>query len=299
MRIGTETLDLGLTLIDSAQCFRWVRSGERFGCALNGAPVWLWQTESGIETADGADAAWLRRYLDLDRDYSAVAAEFADIPQARRAVELFPGLRVLNQPAWEALVCFILSANNNVPRIRGLASALCERFGEAFDSDGGALYGFPTPEALAGASEGELRSLRVGYRAPFLIGAARAVCEGFPLDALCRMPYDLAHAALTSLPGVGDKVADCVLLFGCGHASAFPVDVWVARLLESWFGISGGSRAAMAGKARARLGAHAGLMQQFLFHAARTGAIALDAADGFPTPAGEPRRTPRVEKRQT
>ena len=114
MWIGAEPLDLQLTLIDSAQCFRWVRSGERYGCALAGAPVWLWREEDGLHAEGDVDPALLRRYLDLDRDYAAIAAEYAHIPQARRAIELFPGLRVLNQPAWEALVCFILSANNNV-----------------------------------------------------------------------------------------------------------------------------------------------------------------------------------------
>ena len=135
--------------------------------------------------------------------------------------------------------------------------------------------GFPGPEALAACTEEALRALRVGYRAPYLIGAARRALEGFPLDGLRDMPYDEAHARLTGLPGVGDKVADCVLLFGCGHASAFPVDVWVARLLRDWFGITGCSRPAMARRARALLGPHAGLMQQFLFHAARMGAIEL------------------------
>ena len=271
MWIGAEPLDLQLTLIDSAQCFRWVRSGERYGCALAGTPVWLWREEDGLHAEGDVDPALLRCYLDLDRDYAAVAAEYAHIPQARRAIELFPGLRVLNQPAWEALVCFILSANNNVGRIRGLVDALSRRCG----ADCGGLYALPTPEQLAAVPEEALRSLKVGYRAPFLIGAARRVCEGFPLDSLRMLPYAEAHAALVTLPGVGDKVADCVLLFGCGHASAFPVDVWVDRLLRDWFGVRCASRAAMGREARARLGAHAGLMQQFLFHAARTGAIAL------------------------
>ena len=123
--------------------------------------------------------------------------------------------------------------------------------------------------------EAELRDLKVGYRAPFLIETARRVLEGFPLDALRDMPLGEAHRLLTTLPGVGDKVADCVLLFGCGHAGAFPVDVWVDRLLRDWFGIACKSRVALAREARARLGEHAGIMQQFLFHAARTGAMAL------------------------
>lgn len=275
MLIGDERLDLRLTLIDSAQCFRWTEVDGRFGCAMERGPVWLRRTEAGIEAEGRFDPAELRRYLDLDRDYSAVAAEYAHIPVARRAVELFPGMRVLNQPAWEALISFILSANNNVARIRSLVDALCRRFGAAWKGPGGTLYGFPTPEALAGADEAELRAMKVGYRAPFLVGTARRVAEGFPLDALRALPYERAHELLTGLPGVGDKVADCALLFGCGHAEAFPVDVWVERLLRGWFGVACKNRAAMGAQARRLLGPHAGLMQQFLFHAARVGAIEL------------------------
>ena len=276
MLIGCEELDLGLTLVDSAQCFRWVKSGEWFGCALDGRAAWLRRTPEGIEAEGDVPVGTLRDYLDLDRDYAAVAAEYAHIPEARRAIELFPGMRVMNQPPWEALISFILSANNNVRRIRGLVSAISARYGEAVETPRGTLHSFPTPERLASASEDELRAMKLGYRAPFLIGAARRVMDGFPLEGLCEMPYEEAHALLTALPGVGDKVADCTLLFGCRHAEAFPVDVWVARLLESWFGLTGMSRKAMAVRARQLLGGHAGLMQQFLFHAARVGAIELD-----------------------
>ena len=270
MLIGTESLDLRLSLVDSAQCFHWVEENGRFGAVVDGAPVWLWRDGEGIYAEGDCDPAALRRYLDLDRDYAAIAAEYAHIPAAREAVGLFPGLRVLNQSAWEALIAFILSANNNVARIRGLVRALCGHCGQRFD---GGLYAFPTPERLADCGEDALRALKVGYRAPFLIETARRVRDGFPLEELRHMPYDIAHKELTTLPGVGDKVADCVLLFGCGHTEAFPVDVWVARLLRDWFGLNCNSRPALAKAARARLGAHAGLMQQFLFHAARVGAM--------------------------
>ena len=270
MLIGTEPLDLRLTLMESAQCFHWVEREGRFGAVVEGAPVWLWQDGTGIRAEGDCGAQVLRHYLDLNRDYTAIAAEYAHIPAACEAVELFPGLRVMNQPPWEALVAFILSSNNNVVRIRTLVKALCGHFGRRLD---GGLYAFPTPERLADCDEAELRALKVGYRAPFLIETARRVRDGFQLDALQAMPYDEAHRLLTTLPGVGDKVADCVLLFGCGHAEAFPVDVWVARLLRDWFGLTCNSRPALAREARARLGDHAGLMQQFLFHAARVGAM--------------------------
>jgi len=270
MRIGNEPIDLRLTLMDSAQCFHWVGQEGRFGAVVDGAPVWLWQDATGLHAEGDCGVDALRRYLDLDRDYAAIAAEYAHIPAACEAVGLFPGLRVLNQPPWEALIAFILSANNNVARIRTLVRALCAHCGQRVD---GGLYAFPTPVRLADCTEPELRSLKVGYRAPFLIETARRVRDGFPLDTLRYMPYEPAHRQLTTLPGVGDKVADCVLLFGCGHAEAFPVDVWVARLLRDWFGLTCNSRPALAREARARLGDHAGLMQQFLFHAARVGAM--------------------------
>lgn len=271
MWIGSEPLDLRCTLMDSAQSFLWRQSGEWFGGVVDGAPVWLRRAADGIEAEGGTGIPALRRYLDLDRDYAALAEEFADVPPARRAMALYPGLRVLNQPPWEALACFILSANNNVGRIRGLCEALSGRYGERFETPRGTLHAFPAPERLAEAGEDALRAMKLGYRARYLASAARRVAEGFPLDALRDMPYEAAHAAMLTLPGVGDKVADCALLFGCGHASAFPVDVWVARVLAGWFGCSGMSRPAMARFARERLGPHAGILQQFLFHAARTG----------------------------
>ena len=277
MLIGTESLALGLTLVESAQCFHWVERNGRFGAVVAGEPVWLWRDEKGIQAEGTCSADAVRRYLDLDRDYAAIAAAYAHIPAARRAIELYPGLRVLNQPPWEALVAFILSANNNVARIRGLVQALCASYGRRLDCGDAALYAFPTPERLAACREEELRALKVGYRAAYLIGTARRICDGFPLDALRDMPYAEAHSLLTTLPGVGDKVADCALLFGCGHAEAFPVDVWVARLLRDWFGMTCKSRPAMAREARERLGAHAGILQQFLFHAARMGELAFPA----------------------
>ena len=276
MIIGSEKFDLQLNLIDSAQCFLWTERDGKYGYVMNGKPVWIYKTENGIEAEGDADIHALRHYLDLDRDYGKVALEYSHIPVARQAIEMFPGMRVMNQPPWEALITFILSANNNVSRIKSLADALRSHFDQPDELKEQGLCAFPTPEMLAACSEEELRALKMGYRAPFLIDTARRVCEGFPLEMLHDMSYEEAHRALVTLPGVGDKVADCVLLFGCGHTSAFPVDVWVDRLLKSWFGVEAKGRTAMLKQARNLLGEHAGLLQQFLFHAARTGAISLD-----------------------
>ena len=274
MLVGTEPIDLRLTLIDSAQCFRWKEQDGWFGGVVDGEPVWL-RWEGGALSAEGGTVDRLRDYLDLDRDYGALATEYGDVDVACRALRLYPGLRVLNQDPWDALTSFILSANNNVIRIRRLCEGLAERCGERFVTQRGTLYALPSPLKLASCSEGALRDLGMGYRAPYLIRTARMVADGFPLNELCRMEYGEAHARLLELAGVGDKVADCVLLFGCRHSSAFPVDTWVEKLLTDWFGIAGKGRRTAAAAARALLGDHAGLIQQFLFHAARTGDISV------------------------
>lgn len=275
MEIGNECVDLRLCLMDSAQCFHWVERDGRFGAVLCGEAVWIWQ-EGGVICAEtDLPKDVLRRYLDLERDYSALAEEYARFPKAAQAVRLFPGMRVLNQPAWEALIAFILSANNNVRRIRNLVTALCRGYGEAKETALGTLYAFPKPEVLARCGADELRALGVGYRDRYLVGTARMVAEGFPLDDLRGMPYEDGHAALRTLPGVGDKVADCVQLFGCGQTEAYPVDVWIERMTSAVFGLAPCSRQKLGAQARVLLGGHAGLLQQFLFHAARTGAMEL------------------------
>ena len=272
MRIGNEKIDLGLMLIDSAQCFRWTRAGDAFGAVLNRESVWLVQDECGV-IAEGGECALLRDYLDLNRDYAAIAREYEAIPIVRSAIESHPGLRVLNQPPWEALVSFILSANNNVSRIRKLCLALQTHLGERFDTPRGALFAMPGPERLANCPEETLRALGTGYRAPYLIRTARRVADGFDLNALSSMEYAEAHRRLIKLPGVGDKVADCVLLFGCRHSEALPVDVWMARLIAGWLGEREANRTLLARRAREILGKNAGIAQQFLFHAARMGEI--------------------------
>lgn len=266
---NASEIDLRLSLIDCGQCFRWIERDGCFGSVINGEPVWL-SVKNGSIVAECGSVAAVRDYLDLDRDYVALARKAKKFPKVLEAVKACPGLRVLNQPTWDALVTFIISANNNITRIRRTSLALAEKFGEAFDTPRGPLYAVPSPEKLASLSEADLTPLGTGYRAPYLVKTARAVCDGFDLAALRRMPYEEAHEKLVELYGVGDKVADCVLLFGCGHSSAIPVDTWVAKILNTWFGLEGTNRKILQKEARAIFGENAGLFQQFLFHLART-----------------------------
>ena len=264
---ATGPIDLHLTLMDSGQCFQWVEREGWFCAAPGGMPCRIRMEGEVLQTAEG-DETFLRRYLDIDADYAALSQD--DDPILQACIRRFPGLRLLDQPVWETLLMFILSANNNVARIRKLTLSLAARFGQRFSGPFGDVYALPTPAALAEAGEDALRELGAGYRAPYLVNTARRVLEGFPLDLLRDLPYPQAHARLKELPGVGDKVADCVLLFGCGHREAFPTDVWVARVLGQWYGMCGRDRRILARMARERFGKDAGLKQQFLFHAART-----------------------------
>ncbi len=265
--------DAQLTLLGSAQAFHWRAADGGYVSVSGGVPMRVTEADGGllVEAPESCGEEFLRRYFDLDRDYGLVAREFSGFPCAEEAFSLLPGLRILRQPPWEALVAFLLSQNNNTRRIASLVQKVCEAFGEPVDAFGRRLFQFPTPAALAAAGAEALRRLGCGYRAEYLRDAARLVSDGFALDELSGMPYEDARAALQTLPGVGPKVADCVLLFGCGHLSAYPVDVWVYRLSRAWLSLDTASNAEIARLARARFGPHAGILQQYLFHCARCG----------------------------
>lgn len=274
MSLDIEDLDLGATLL-SGQAFRWNPDGAWFCGFIGNTPVRLqtrgnrliaeWSPDGRAGDhlpADGVIAASLRSYLDLDRDYAAIRAEAAErLPALREAMVFSRGLRVLRQDPWETLVSFIISACNNVPRITRIVSKMC-RGGSAFPSAG----------ELAAAGEESLRRLGLGYRAPYVASAARMVESGeLDLEALRTMPTAEARRRLMSAPGVGGKVADCVLLYGLQRYDVVPVDVWIKRIIE---GLLLGGREMSTGRVRAwaveNLGPHAGIIQVCLFHYARS-----------------------------
>lgn len=270
LRIMDVDFDARLTLMDSAQVFCWQEVQGVFEGVSSGRFVRLCPEKDGLllEGCRVQDESFWIHYLDLERDYGALAERVRGYDVAYRAMKQLPGLRVLNQPPWEALVQFIISANNNVSRIRGIVLRLIDALGRE-----GA---FPTPERLAESSEETLRALGCGYRAPYLIETARRVRDGFDLDAVSALTYEQAHAQLMTLSGVGDKVADCVQLFGMGQSRAFPVDVWVERLMRTYFVPEASGKAEIRRVAHELFGDEAGLIQQSLFHCARMGLLRAD-----------------------
>lgn len=245
-------------VFENGQCFRWEKTedgvwqgiayGRRLCLRKNGTDLLL----SGT-TAEEFQTIW-RVYFDLDRDYQPIRTAFRKDRALARAVAFAPGLRLLRQDPWETLCSFIFSQNNNIPRIKGIISRLCTGFGAPLSGGG---YTFPSPDDLAGLSVDDLAPLRCGFRAKYVLDAARKVASGaVRLDRLAELPLEEARASLQTIFGVGPKVADCTLLFGCGRMDAFPVDVWVKRILAQYY--PGGFPAAFR-----PLG---GIAQQFLFH---------------------------------
>lgn len=274
MRISKRVLNAQLTFMDSAQTFHWQEQDGVYTAVCGGQTIALVPDE--CDWVIEGDEAFVRSYLDLDRNYADLLANACHLPQAEQAMRLLSGLRILRQDAWEALLAFLCSANNNVSRIRSLVLCLCRDYGTHILRDGREYCGLPNAKTLAKVSEGELREKKFGYRAAYIVKSARMVADGYPISDAAHLPYAQARELLMKLPGVGGKVADCTLLFGCGHNEAFPVDVWVERLLRSWCGINAKNREEAARMARERFGASAGILQQYLFHCARTGLIPLD-----------------------
>jgi N-glycosylase/DNA lyase len=213
----------------------------------------------------------MRRYLGVIPRRAhprRVEATLAADPVLARLLPHTAGISLLSQDPWEILISFIISQNNNIPKIRRSIDGLSRALGEPLDGDAAA---FPAPDRLAAASARTLAACALGYRAPYVRSAARLVAEGrLDLAALSRMEHAAAREALLDIPGIGEKVGDCVLLFGLGHRAAFPIDVWVRRAVERLY-FRGRPRRLreIQAFARERFGALAGHAQQHLFAYAR------------------------------
>jgi N-glycosylase/DNA lyase len=253
---------------------------------VGGGVVWLRQQPGRLLVrwhGSPGSPPHLRRYLGADQPLAAVERALARERVIRRLLPQTSGIGLMRQDPWECLVSFVVSAFNNIPKIQRSIQALARGFGEpiadgqAGGSDAGpADWTFPCPERLAEASLPALRRCLLGYRARYVRDIARLVADRtVDLDALSRLPLEEARCALRELPGVGEKVAECVLLFGLGRDEAFPVDVWVKRAVERWY-FRGRSQTprAIGTWARERFGRLAGYAQQHLFAGARWAGLA-------------------------
>ena len=268
--------DLATTLA-SGQAFRWEPDGDAWVGVVGRQWVRL---ESGRDfifaraTRPISDWNWLAHYLQPDLDLGAVLASFPDDVAMRSAVSACAGLRLLRQDPWECLASFILSSTKQIVQIRQILTLLCERHGDRVPVLTGyaPAFAFPTPARLAGTTEAALRNCKMGFRAPNLLATARIIAEGrLDLSRLGKLALSDARAELLGLPGVGPKIADCVLLFAYGFQTAFPVDVWVMKALrELYFPRRRPKLPRLQQFTETYFGAHAGYAQQYLFHYMRT-----------------------------
>lgn len=264
--------DLAATLT-SGQAFRWQLRGGWWESVIAGRWVRLQQTASGIiaETAEPlSDWSWLRDYLQTDVDIDSVVRTFPQDEVMRASVAACRGLRLLRQDPWECLASFILSSTKQIVQIQQIVRSLCECFGAPVTVPRGHApeYAFPTAQQIASATEASLRACKMGFRAPNLLATAKAVAAGeIDLQALARKDCESARAALVQLPGVGEKIANCVLLFAYGLQEAFPIDVWVRKaLLQLYFPRRRPSPQRLLNFTRSYFGPNAGYAQQYLFH---------------------------------
>lgn len=254
--------------LDCGQAFRW--SCEADGKTWRGVAfnrlLKLYKDDDGslvLNTSEEDFNKIWRKYFDLDRDYEKIMQDISSNAILKKAAEFSSGIRILNQDPWETLCSFIISQNNNIPRIKGIIERLCLNFGENL----GGFHAFPTAESLAQLSVEDLQVIRSGFRAKYILDAARKVSSGeVDLAALSSLPIDDARGELLKINGVGPKVADCALLFSHGHISAFPRDVWIKRAMDQLFG----------GLLPEVAVPYAGIVQQYIFYYARGTKLTLD-----------------------
>lgn len=240
-----ETLDCG-------QAFRWERlpDGGYRGAFLNTPLTIRCGSEPEtffLENTSEKDLLniWYD-YFDLATDYSELKRQLREDETLAAACDFAGGIRILRQDSWETLSSFIISQNNNIPRIKGIIGRLCEHYGD-----------YPSPQQLSSESAESLGFLRAGFRAKYIVDAVGKIAGGeLDLGEISKLPTEQARTELMKIKGVGPKVADCAMLFGMYKCDAFPKDVWVKRVMSEWY---------PDGLPQCTLGIE-GIAQQYLFH---------------------------------
>ena len=267
-----ENYDLAATLT-SGQAFRWRRAGDAWESVIASRWVRLRQEQNTIfvQTAVPVeDWNWLRHYLQLDIDFAAIVRTFPSDEPMQTSLKSCAGLRLLRQEPWECLASFICSSTKQIVQIQQIIALLCRRFGDAVAVPMGheSVYSFPRFTRVAEVSEADLRECKLGFRAPYLLATARKLRDvEMNLAALSELPLAEARAKLVELPGVGLKIADCVLLFAYGFPGAFPVDVWIMKALRQlYFPRRRVKLPRLRRFSQTHFGPNAGYAQQYLFH---------------------------------
>lgn len=256
--VGVKNFDLAQTF-DCGQCFRFNRTDDGGFCGVAfGKYIKMNSINDEIvfynTTAAELESRWIP-FFDLERDYGKIIDSFSFDDHLTTAAKSGSGIRILAQDPWETLVSFIISQNNNIPRIKKIIESLCQLCGDKIDEN---IYSFPSPERILSLGVEGLSPIKSGFRAKYIIDAAEKVSSGaIVLDELKGIDEAVAREKLKTIKGVGDKVASCVMLFGLGYLGSFPIDVWVKRVLEKYYPSDFDPSV---------FGEYAGIAQQYLFY---------------------------------
>jgi N-glycosylase/DNA lyase len=270
VELSAPDFDLDQTL-SCGQVFHWRRHGEGWIGTVGDKPLYVEATPLGVRVQAGMETL-ARTYFELDLPLNEIYATFPTDPAMAAALGFCRGLRIVRQPPWECLATFITSAMKQVIHIAQISHALRERYGTRVQWEDETLFAYPSAERLARLTEAELRECRLGFRAKNLLGAARMIAANeVNLDAINTLSDADARTELCRLPGVGEKVANCALLFGFNRLRAFPIDVWIERVLRQLYFQK--KRKVTARRLREfsanYFGEFGGYAQQYLFHHAR------------------------------
>lgn len=261
-------------IFECGQCFRWKKQNDgSFIGVVKGGVISIkkdsnkWYIESNIDNEE-----FIKQYLDLETDYTEIKRVICKNDRnLKEASDYGYGIRILNQDPWEMLISFIISAANNIPRISKTIENISRKYGEKVEFKGDTYFLFPTPKELSKASVEDLRALNLGFRDKYVYEATQMVSSRqICLDKIKKMPYKEAKKELMKVPGVGEKVADCILLFSMRKMESFPVDTWIKKIMSELY-VDSKNVKKISAFAEMKFGKYAGIAQQYLFYYARNG----------------------------
>lgn len=258
-------LNLQRTL-NCGQCFCWRQEGEGhfYGMVCGrAAHIWVEDDEVLLESSEENSDFW-NQYFGLELNYKKIIKSFRADAILQKCISSGYGIRILRQDAWEATISFICSANNNIPRIEKILHTLCMLYGDQVEWQRRTFYTFPSPKKLAGLNLNDLAPLRAGYRDKYILGAARMIADDeINFEEMKTLATSQLRQELCRIPGVGPKVADCIMLFGMGRYEVFPKDVWTKRILQEIYQVEHGHEERFVTEA---FGQYAGIAQQYLYY---------------------------------
>ena len=279
IELDVKCFNLKYTL-ECGQCFRWNKIDENTYIGVVKDRV-LKVRQEGNKIFIKSDKEEnlekvVRYYFDLDRDYEKLEKKIVLIDDnIAKAVKNTSGLRNLNQDFFEMLISYIISANNNIPRISKSVNEISKRYGKEIEFEGQRYYLFPTPDELRDVTIDEFRECGVGFRDKYIYETVEKINnKEIDLEQMQKLDTEKLKAALLSLMGVGPKVADCILLFSCARQEVFPIDVWVQRIMRRlYYNNEEVSKNEILRYARENFGENAGIIQQHLFYNVRENMI--------------------------